>query len=330
LAQKQVKDIPGARKSPIPAFVAPQLATLVDSPPAEDGWLHEIKFDGYRMLCHLDHGKVRFFSRNQKDWSSKFPGVAKVINSLKATTAIIDGEVVMIDPSGRTSFQKLQQAMGRGGATGFIYQVFDLIYFEGLDLTRTPLIERKEVLKELVATGTKSTLLQYSDHQEGNGKLFFKSACEYGLEGIVSKRADSLYVSARNRNWLKVKCSKRQEFVIAGYIPSSKGLPGFGSLILGVYEKGKFIYAGRVGTGFNLKQRAELGMKLDRISRPTMPFDIKPDAKGLNEAHWCEPRVVAEVAFTEWTSDGSIRHPSFQGLREDKKPQQVRRELPAE
>src|SRR4029453_12523593 len=159
----------------MPAFVSPQLATLVDSAPAEDGWLHEIKFDGYRMLCHLDHGKVRFFSRNQKDWSSKFPGVAKVINSLKATTAIIDGEVVMIDPSGRTSFQKLQQAMGRGGATGFIYQVFDLIYFEGLDLTRTPLIERKEVLKELVATGTKSTLLQYSDHQEGNGKLFFKS-----------------------------------------------------------------------------------------------------------------------------------------------------------
>ena len=313
----------------MPAFVAPQLATLVDAPPLEDGWVHEIKFDGYRMLCHLDHGKVRFFSRNQKDWSSKFPGITKVINSLKATTAIIDGEVVMIDSSGRTSFQKLQQAMGRGGATGFIYQVFDLIYFEGLDLTRTPLIERKEALKALVATGTKSTLLQYSDHQEGNGKLFFKSACEYGLEGIVSKRADSQYVSARNRNWLKVKCSKRQEFVIAGYIPSSKGLPGFGSLILGVYEKGRFIYAGRVGTGFNLKQRAELGKKLDRISRATMPFDFKPEAKGLNEAHWCEPRLVAEVAFTEWTSDGSIRHPSFQGLREDKKPQQVRRELPA-
>ena len=313
----------------MPAFVAPQLATLVDAPPLEDGWVHEIKFDGYRMLCHLDHGKVRFFSRNQKDWSSKFPGITKVINSLKATTAIIDGEVVMIDSSGRTSFQKLQQAMGRGGATGFIYQVFDLIYFEGLDLTRTPLIERKEALKALVATGTKSTLLQYSDHQEGNGKLFFKSACEYGLEGIVSKRADSQYVSARNRNWLKVKCSKRQEFVIAGYIPSSKGLPGFGSLILGVYEKGRFIYAGRVGTGFNLKQRAELCKKLDRISRATMPFDFKPEAKGLNEAHWCEPRLVAEVAFTEWTSDGSIRHPSFQGLREDKKPQQVRRELPA-
>jgi bifunctional non-homologous end joining protein LigD len=310
----------------MPAFVAPQLATLVDSPPAEEGWLHEIKFDGYRMLCHLDHGKVRFFSRNQKDWSTKFPGVARVINSLKAATAIIDGEVVMIDSSGRTSFQKLQQAMGRGGATGFIYQVFDLIYFDGSDLTRTPLVNRKELLKQLVASGTKSTLLQYSDHQEGSGKLFFTSACEYGLEGIVSKRADSQYVSARNRNWLKVKCSKRQEFVIAGYIPSSKGLPGFGSLILGVYEKGKFIYAGRVGTGFNMKQRTDLGKRLDRISRPTMPFDIKPEAKGLNEAHWCEPRLVAEVAFTEWTSDGSIRHPSFQGLRVDKKAQQVRRE----
>jgi len=312
----------------MPSFVSPQLATLVDSPPQEDDWLHEIKFDGYRMLCHLDHGRVRFFSRNQKEWSSKFPGIAKVVNSLKVTTAIIDGEVVMTDNSGRTSFQKLQQAMGRGGATGFIYQVFDLIYLEGTDLTRTPLIDRKQLLKDLIATGTKSALLQYSDHQEGNGKLFFRRACEYGLEGIVSKRSDSLYVSARNRNWLKVKCSKRQEFVIAGYIPSSKGLPGFGSLILGVYEKGKFIYAGRVGTGFSMKQRTELGKKLDRISRPNMPFSVKPEAKGLNEAHWCEPELVAEVAFTEWTSDGSIRHPSFQELRGDKKPNEVRRELP--
>jgi bifunctional non-homologous end joining protein LigD len=314
----------------MPKFIAPQLATLVDNPPAEDGWLHEIKFDGYRMLCHLDHGKVRFFSRNQKDWTSKFPGVAKAINSLKATTAIIDGEIVIMDQSGRTSFQKLQQAMGRGGATGFIYQVFDLIYIEGLDLIRTPLINRKELLKDLVVTGTKSSVLQYSDHQEGSGKLFFKRACEYGLEGIVSKRADSLYVSARNRSWLKTKCSKRQEFVIAGYIPSSKGLQGFGSLILGVYEKGKLIYAGRVGTGFSLKQRAELGRKVDRISRPTMPFAFKPDAKGLNEAHWCEPKLVAEVAFTEWTADGSIRHPSFQSLREDKNPKDVRRELPSD
>ncbi|HKA21384.1 MAG TPA: non-homologous end-joining DNA ligase [Blastocatellia bacterium] len=330
MAQKQINNIPGARKASMPGFVAPQLATLVDDPPLGDDWIHEIKFDGYRMLCHLDHGKVSFFSRNQKDWTSKFPGIAKAINSLEATTAIIDGEVVIMDKGGRTSFQRLQQAMGRGGPGGFIYQAFDLIYLDGFDLSRSPLIERKEQLKKLIATGPKSSVLHYSDHHGGSGELFFKRACEYDLEGIVSKRADSQYVSARNRNWLKVKCGKRQEFVIAGYIPSDKGLPGFGSLILGVYEKGKLIYAGRVGTGFTMKQRAELGKKLDRIARATMPFAIKPDAKGLNEAHWCEPKLVAEVAFTEWTSDGSIRHPSFQSLREDKKPEDVRRELPAD
>lgn len=323
-----LKDVPGAKKTSIPGFVAPQLATLVDNPPAEVGWLHELKFDGYRMLCHLDRRAVTFFSRNQKDWSSKFPVIAKIIKSVHATSAILDGEVVVIDAKGRTSFQRLQQSMGRGGATEFVYEVFDLIYLDGFDLTRVPLIERKRLLKDLVLTADNSDILRYGDHQEGNGKIFLTKACEFGLEGIVSKRADAPYESGRNRNWLKIKCSKRQEFVIAGHTPSKKGLPGFGSLILGVYEKGKFIYAGRVGTGFSLKQRSDLRKKLNKISRPTMPFAIKPTARGLANATWCEPKLVAEVAFTEWTSDGSIRHPSFQGLREDKNPKDVRRELP--
>jgi bifunctional non-homologous end joining protein LigD len=311
----------------MPDFIAPQLATLVKSPPTEDGWLHELKFDGYRMLCHLARGKVRFWSRNKKDWTSKFPGVAKAIKSLDTTNAIIDGEIVMLDARGRTSFQKLQQSMGKGGE-GFVYEVFDLIYLDGFDLTRVPLKDRKRLLKALTESGGKTTVIRYSDHQEGNGALFFKQACEYGLEGIISKRADAPYESARSRTWLKVKCSKRQEFVIAGYTPSSKGLPGFGSLILGVYEKGDLVYAGRVGTGFSLKQRAEIGKKLDKIARPTPAFGVRPRAPGLSEARWTEPRLVAEVEFTEWTSDGSIRHPSFQGFREDKKPEEVRRELP--
>lgn len=312
----------------MPEFTAPQLATLVKEPPTEDGWLHELKFDGYRMLCHLAHGRVRFWSRNQKDWSSKFPGIAKAVGSIKAASAIIDGEVVVMDARGRTSFQKLQQSMGGGGNTKFTFEVFDLIYLDGFDLTRTPLKHRKQLLKELIDSAGETTELRYSDHQEGDGALFFKNACEYGLEGIVSKRADSPYDSARNRNWLKIKCSKRQEFVIAGYTPSSKGLPGFGSLILGVYDKGNLVYAGRVGTGFSLKQRAELGKQLDKISRPSPPFATRPRARGLAEARWTEPKLVAEVGFTEWTSDGSIRHPSFQGLREDKPPKDVRRELP--
>lgn len=188
---------------------------------------------------------------------------------------------------------------------------------------------RKDLLKELVRAAGRG-LLRYSEHLEGNGDAFFRHACEYGIEGIVSKLADSYYESTRSRNWLKVKCSKAQEFVIAGYTPSSKGLPGFGSLVLGVYDKGKLHYAGRVGTGFTFKQRAELKRQLDSLSRETSPFAVVPKDPGLRATHWTEPKLAAEVAFTEWTSDGSIRHPSFQGLREDKNPKEIVRELPSD
>jgi bifunctional non-homologous end joining protein LigD len=174
--------------------------------------------------------------------------------------------------------------------------------------------------------------VRYSDHIEGNGQQFFKQACDYGIEGIVSKLADSYYESRRNKNWLKVKCNRRQEFVVAGYTPSKKGFPGFGSLVLGVYgtgkDKGKLIYAGRVGTGFSIKKRLELQKMLDLIAQPTMPFAVKPRDPGLRDAHWAKPKLVAEVEFTEWTDEGSIRHPSFQGLREDKKTADVIREEP--
>jgi bifunctional non-homologous end joining protein LigD len=322
------KKLPGARKAPMPEFVAPQLATLVKEPPTGDEWLHELKFDGYRMLCHLNRGKVRFWSRNGKDWTEKFPNLAKALKSFPAATAILDGEVVVVDKRGRSSFQKLQQSM-KGGDSAFVFQIFDLIYLDGFNITRTPLRQRKAILGELLAAGEAKGPLRYSDHVEGNGVQFFKQACEYGIEGIVSKLADSPYESTRNRNWLKTKCIKRQEFVIAGYTPSKKGFPGFGSLILGVYDKGKLVYSGRVGTGFSIKQRLELQKKLNQISQPSMPFAVKPKDPGLRDAHWAKPKLVAEVEFTEWTADGSIRHPSFQGLREDKKPTEVVREEPA-
>src|SRR5437870_3733120 len=211
--------------------------------------------------------------------------------------------------------------------TGFAYEVFDLIYLDGFSLTQTPLKHRKELLKNLVGSNSHS-VIRYSEHINGSGDAFFKHACEYGIEGIVSKLANSHYESTRNRNWLKVKCAKQQEFVIAGYTPSSKGLPGFGSLVLGVYEKGKLVYAGRVGTGFTFKQRSDLKKQLDKASRHTSPLVVVPKDPGLRETHWTEPKMVAEVAFTEWTSDGSIRHPSFQGLREDKNPKEAVREDP--
>jgi bifunctional non-homologous end joining protein LigD len=313
----------------MPELIVPQLATLVKAPPNGAEWFHELKFDGYRMLCHLQRGKARFWSRNGKDWTEKFPNLAQALKTFPATTAILDGEVVVVDAAGRSSFQALQQSMGRGGKVpAFVFQIFDLIYLEGYSLTQTPLRERKLVLEQLLAFAKAKGPLRYSDHVEGNGAQFFKQACDYGIEGIVSKLADSPYESTRNRNWSKTKCIKRQEFVIAGYTPSQKGFPGFGSLILGVYDKGKLVYSGRVGTGFSIKQRLELQKKLDRISQSAMPFAIKPKDPGLRDAHWAKPQLVAEVEFAEWTADGSIRHSSFQELREDKKPTEIVREEP--
>jgi bifunctional non-homologous end joining protein LigD len=321
------KKMSGARKAPMPEFLLPQLATLVEKPPSGDAWLHELKFDGYRMLCFLNRGKAKFLSRNGKDWTEKFPNVAAALKTFPVTTAILDGEIVIQDKGGRSSFQALQQSM-KTRSSAFVFQIFDLVYLDGCNITRTPLRERKAVLEALLTQGKPKGPLRYSDHVEGNGLQFFKQACEYGIEGIVSKLADSPYESTRNKNWLKTKCIKRQEFVIAGYTPSKKAFPGFGSLVLGVYDKGKLIYSGRVGTGFSIKQRLEIQKKLDDISQPSMPFAVKPKDPGLRETHWAKPKLVAEVEFTEWTADGSIRHPSFQGLREDKKPTEIVREEP--
>jgi bifunctional non-homologous end joining protein LigD len=328
MKQKQLKLLPGARKAPMPEFIAPQLATLVDKPPAGDAWYHELKLDGYRLLCHADRGQVRFWTRNRKDWTAKFPSLGKAVKALRLKSVILDGEVVALDASGRASFQRLQQHLHKNAGAGLMFHIFDLLYLDGFDLTRSPLRVRKEVLAELLADVEEKSPLRYSDHIEGNGAQFLKEACKFGLEGIVSKLADSMYESTRSRNWLKVKCLRRQEFVIAGYTLSDKGIP-FSSLILGVYDKGKLIYAGRAGTGFSNQMRVDLKKTLDKLARKTRPFAVIPSDPGLRRAVWTEPALVGEVAFTEWTDEGIIRHPSFQGLREDKKPTDVVREEPA-
>src|ERR1700674_1021499 len=279
------------------------------------------------MLSRVDRDHVTVWSRNGKDWTEKFQNVVEAVKSLKATSAMLDGEIVIVDAQGRSSFQKLQRAMGKAPTTGFVYEVFDLIYLDGFSLTQTPLKHRKELLKNLGGSNSHG-VIRYSEHTTGSGDEFFKHACEYGIEGIVSKLANSHYDSTRNRNWLKVKCAKQQEFVIAGYTPSSKGLPGFGSLVLGVYEKARLVYAGRVGTGFTFKQRGDLKKQLDKLARKDSPLAAIPKDPSLRLTQWTEPKMIAEVAFMEWTSDGSIRHPSFQGLREDKNPKHVVREEP--
>lgn len=310
----------------MPRFVPPQLATLVSLPPEGDEWFHELKFDGYRMLCYLNHGKVHFWSRNGKDWTNRFPNLGKAVKNLSVTSAILDGEIVAMDATGRTSFQKLQQSIGKTSDAGFAFQIFDLVYLEGYLLTRIPLIDRKLVLAKLLDGESKRSPLRYSDHVQGDGLAFYRQACEFGIEGIVSKLANSLYDSTRSRSWQKVKCLRRQEFVIAGYTISDKAMPGFGALILGVYDKGKLVYAGRAGTGFSIQQRLALRKKLDPLVQPSTPFAVKPRDPGLRRAVWTKPKLVGEVAFTEWTDEGLIRHPSFQGLREDKRPREVIRE----
>ena len=257
---RQIKNLPGARKMSMPEFVPPQLATLIDKPPSGEEWFHELKFDGYRLLCHLEGRQVRFWTRNRKDWTAKFATVGKAVKALPLKSAILDGEIVALDPSGRASFQRLQQSINKGAAAGLVFNVFDLIYIEGFNITRTPLRERKRILAELLEPLGDTGILRYSDHIEGNGAQFFKEACKLGLEGIVSKLADSAYESTRSRNWMKIKCIKRQEFVIAGYTLSDKGIP-FSSLILGFYDKGKLIYAGRAGTGYTNAMRVDLKEK---------------------------------------------------------------------
>ena len=324
---KQLKNLPGARKTAMPEFVSPQLATLVKEAPRGNQWLHELKFDGYRLLCHLHRGEVRLWTRNRKDWTDKFSNVVKALQSLKVQSAILDAEVVVMDSSGRSSFQMLQQAIHKTAGKGLALEVFDLIYVDGFNIQRTPLVGRKGILEQLIGSLRSHTVIRYSDHVEGNGPKFLKQACDFGIEGIVSKLADSPYESTRSHNWQKVKCLRRQEFVIAGYTLSDKGLP-FSSLVLGVYEKGKLIYAGRVGTGFSNKLRADLKKTLDRLARPTRPFAEIPRDPDLRRAIWTEPKLVGEVEFSEWTHDNVIRHPSFQGLREDKKATEVVREEP--
>lgn len=301
-----------------------QLATLVDAAPEGDEWLHEQKFDGYRIVAELHDGRVRLLSRRFKDWTAEFPSIAAAVATLPVERAILDGEVAAVLPDGRTSFQALQQALGGGGTLA--YFVFDVLAIDREDLTSRPLEERKARLRALLAR-SRSKLLRYSDHVIGQGGAFFALACERQLEGIVSKRRDAPYRPGRGTSWVKTKCMQRQELVIAGWTDPEGSRTGLGSLILGVHDHGALIYAGKVGTGFTAKTLTALREELDPIARKTTALDPPPPRSWTGPGvHWVEPRLVCEVAFTEWTDDGRLRHPSFKGLRRDKAPGEIVRE----
>ena len=324
-ARPKPEGILGAVRRPMPARLVPQLATLVRTPPVGDEWLHEMKFDGYRILCRIEKGAVRLISRNDNDWTDHFPSVARAAAGLGVESAILDGEVAMLLPNGTTSFNALQNASANRDGT-LVYFVFDLPYLGGFDVTAAPLETRKAALRDLVGGTANGAVIRYSDHVVGAGEQFFREACRLALEGVVSKRRDAPYTSGRSRAWLKVKCTQGQELVIGGFTDPEGRRSGLGALLLGVHEDGQLRYAGKVGTGFGNAQAVALRERLDAIETKTSPFAGRlPRAA---RAHWVKPTLVAEVEFTEWTPDGRLRHPSFKGLREDKPAPEIVRERP--
>ena len=316
----------GARKGPLPAMISPMLATLVADAPVGEGWIHEIKYDGYRMVARIERGKARLYSRSGKDWTEAFRHLADDLAKLPVRNAWIDGEAVVMDDEGRTSFQALQNALS-GGDTAFTYFAFDLMYRDGIDLRGVPLTERKRLLRETVGEGLGA--LRVGPEVHGHGDEFFRQACSMSLEGAICKRADSPYRDAvRTRDWVKVKCTRQQEMVIGGYTDPQGARTGFGALMLGVYEDGKLRYAGKVGTGFDERTLEDIHRQLEKRERDTPAFVNPPRGYEARGAHWVEPDLVAQVAFTEWSNDGALRHPSFLGLRIDKKARDVVRETP--
>jgi bifunctional non-homologous end joining protein LigD len=317
----------GARKAKLPDFLPPTLATLAAAPPAGERWLHEIKFDGYRLQARIEAGRVKLLTRSGLDWTKKFgKAVPQALRDLPLGTAIIDGELVVETASGASDFSALQADLSDGRDDRFIFYVFDLLYLDGYDLTRLPLEERISLLATLVP-GTEGTLRQ-SGHFDENGALVLRHACRLSLEGVVSKLRDAPYRGGRSKSWIKSKCSARQEFVVGGFVPSSVSRQAIGSLVLGVYKNGKLEPVGRVGTGFSASVAADLFKRLNRLRMDESPFGRQLTADEARQARYVRPELVAEVEFRAWTADGHLRHASFRGLREDKPATEVVAEVP--
>jgi bifunctional non-homologous end joining protein LigD len=297
--------------------------------PAGDKWLHEIKWDGYRLLLRIEGRKVAILTRGGHDWTNRFPAIRDAALQLPVRAALLDGEAV-VEVNGVSDFSALQAALGARDGPGHkaaieaVFYAFDLLHLNGVDLQPAPLLKRKDALSELVAG--LSGAIRHSEHLTEDGEALFRQASIMGLEGIISKRCDRPYRSGRGEDWLKIKCTQRQEFVIAGYLPRSDSTRSVGALVLGFYDGDKLTYAGRVGTGFTADRARSLWKQLQPLRTPESGFADRLPSLARKGVVWVRPELVAEVVYRGRTSDEQLRHASFKGLREDKDPREVVRE----
>lgn len=321
--KKKLTNLPKER---IPEFIAPQLTIHVSTPPADAGWVYELKLDGYRIQARKVGDKVELRTRSGLDWTHRMRGIAEAIRHISAQSAILDGEVTVLDESGNSSFAKLQASFEHGERHTLTYFVFDLLHLDGTNMRNLPLVERKQFLPRIIPEQTDA--LRINEYIEGSGESVFHHACELHAEGIIAKRADARYISGRTKDWLKLKCVREQEFVIGGFTLPSNGTYGIGALLLGYYDKtGKLMYAGRTGTGFNQRTHRTVRDKLEKLKQKQMPFISVPPAD-RRDVTWVKPEAIAQVHFATWTADNRVRQAAFLGLREDKAAAEVFREAP--
>lgn len=313
------------KRAALPSFIEPQLASLTTKPPIGEAWIHEVKFDGYRLIARIDGASIKLKTRSGLDWTTKFPSLKKALAALPVVTALIDGEVVVETNKGAPSFGDLQQDLSEARSDRFRYYLFDIMHLDGVDFTKAPLLERKAVLADLMRP-YQNGVLKLSDHFDARGDIILQHACRLGLEGIVSKLKRSPYRCGRTKAWLKSKCVEGGEFVVIGYVPSTAHPRSVGSLALAYYDRGKLRYAGRVGSGFSSRAAQDLWRRLEDLRAPAPPLEQSLPAETRRGVRWAKPELVVEVEFRAWTADGILRHAVLKGLRLDKPADRVVRE----